>query len=351
MTPEILKFIGGLIVLSLGAEWLVRGSSRLASSLGVKPILVGLTIVSVGTSAPELVISVVASLGGSANLAVGNVLGSNLANVGLVLGISAMIRPLAFEGRPLFLPEVFKKVLALTSASWERFLRSERASFREACVMFLITLLALWIIWNSPIGVLKGLLLIALAIGYLVWLFLQNAQKEHARVLGEEEGSAGEAVGLSVGTPARARVSTLREIVFIVAGVALLILGAFLVRDSALAIARFIGMSERAIGLSLVAVGTSLPELATCIVAALRREGGIVVGNILGSNIFNLTLVLGITSTITPINHQIPPSDFLAVMIISALLVPVVLTGSRISRTEGLILLGAYAALGFWVLS
>ncbi|MEE2668729.1 MAG: hypothetical protein VYD78_01870 [Gemmatimonadota bacterium] len=346
MTLEILTFIGGLIVLSLGAELLVSGSSRFASSRGVKPLLVGLTIVSVGTSAPELFISVVASLSGSANLAVGNVLGSNLANVGLVLGISAMIRPLVLEGRPFRLSE-----WGLRDWSRARSWFATRTAGREAFVMLLITLLALWIIWNSPIGGREGLLLIALAIGYLVWLFLQNAQKEHARVLGGGEGSAGEAVGLSAGTPARARASTLRQWVGIVAGCLGLVIGGFLVRDSALSIAGSIGMSERAIGLSLVAVGTSLPELATCIVAALRKEGGIVVGNILGSNIFNLTLVLGITSTITPINHQIPPSDFLAVMIISALLVPVVLTESRISRMEGLILLGAYAVLGFWVLS
>ena len=317
MTREILLFIGGVGVLYFGAEWLVRGSARLASSLGVKPIVLGLTVVSMGTSAPELVISVVASWGGNPDLAIGNVMGSNLANVGLVLGVSAIMRPLAVSGRVVT---------------------------REVPVMLVITAALLPIIWNLRIGRLEGLALIAMVIAYLAFI-VRTAKQEGTHVLGEYEEFAREAVGLSGWTSAR-------DIGLITMGVAGLVLGAFAIRESALAIAEAIGISELVVGLTLVSIGTSLPELATCVVAALRREADIAVGNILGSNVFNLTAVLGITSTITPMDMsaQVLRLEFPAVMIISVLLVPIIRADTAIRRREGFLLLGAYVALGFWVL-
>ena len=318
MTREILLFIGGVGVLYFGAEWLVRGSARLASSMGVKPIVLGLTVVSMGTSAPELVISVVASWGGNPDLAIGNVMGSNLANIGLVLGISAITRPLVVSGRVVT---------------------------REVPVMLIITAALLPIIWNLHIGRLEGLALIAMVIAYLAFI-LWTAKEEGTVVLGEYEEFAREAVGLSTWT-------SVRDIGLIAMGVAGLVLGAFAIRESAIAIAESMGISELVVGLTLVSIGTSLPELATCVVAAWRREADIAVGNVLGSNVFNLTAVLGITSTITPmdISPAVLQLDFPAVMIISVLLVPIVRADSPIRRREGFLLLGAYATLGFWVLS
>jgi cation:H+ antiporter len=318
MTREILLFIGGVGVLYFGAEWLVRGSARLASSMGVKPIVLGLTVVSMGTSAPELVISVVASWSGNPDLAIGNVMGSNLANVGLVLGISAITRPLVVSGRVVT---------------------------REVPVMLIITAALLPIIWNLHIGRLEGLALIAMVIAYLAFI-LWTAKEEGTVVLGEYEEFAREAVGLAAWTSAR-------DIGLIAMGVAGLVLGAFAIRESAIAIAESMGISELVIGLTLVSIGTSLPELATCVVAAWRREADIAVGNVLGSNVFNLTAVLGITSTITPmdISPAVLQLDFPAVMIISVLLVPIVRADSPIRRREGFLLLAAYVSLGFWVLS
>jgi len=318
MSREILLFIGGVGVLYFGAEWLVRGSARLASSMGVKPIVLGLTVVSMGTSAPELVISVVASWSGNADLAIGNVMGSNLANIGLVLGISAITRPLVVSGRVVT---------------------------REVPVMLIITAALLPIIWDLHIGRLEGLALIAMVIAYLAFI-LWTAKEEGTAVLGEYEEFAREAVGLSAWTSAR-------DIGLIAMGVAGLVLGAFAIRESAIAIAEGMGISELVIGLTLVSIGTSLPELATCVVAAWRREADIAVGNILGSNVFNLTAILGITSTITPmdISPAVLQLDFPAVMIISVLLVPIVRADSTIRRREGFFLLGAYVTLGYWVLS
>lgn len=318
MSREILLFIGGVGVLYFGAEWLVRGSARLASSMGVKPIVLGLTVVSMGTSAPELVISVVASWSGNADLAIGNVMGSNLANIGLVLGISAITRPLVVSGRVVT---------------------------REVPVMLIITAALLPIIWDLHIGRLEGLALIAMVIAYLAFI-LWTAKEEGTVVLGEYEEFAREAVGLSAWTSAR-------DIGLIAMGVAGLVLGAFAIRESAIAIAEGMGISELVIGLTLVSIGTSLPELATCVVAAWRREADIAVGNILGSNVFNLTAILGITSTITPmdISPAVLQLDFPAVMIISVLLVPIVRADSTIRRREGFFLLGAYVTLGYWVLS
>ena len=318
MTQDILLFLGGLGVLYFGADWLVRGSSRLAASLGVSPIVVGLTVVSMGTSAPELMISVVASLGGNPDLAIGNVMGSNLANVGLVLGISAIVRPLHV---------------------------SARIVTREVPVMIVITALLLPLIWDQHIGRLEGLALVTMLVAYLAFV-LRTAKAEDPEAPGREEKSPDEASGFSFRT-------ITRPLAFIVLGVAGLVLGAFAIRESAVALAEAMGISELVIGVTLVSIGTSLPELATCVVAAWRRQADIAVGNILGSNVFNIAGVLGVTAILAPldINPEVLRFEFPAMMFITVLMVPIVRTRLVIRRREGFVLLGAYLALGAWVLS
>ena len=317
MTRDILLFLGGVGVLYFGAEWLVRGSARLAASLGVSPIVVGLTVVSLGTSAPELVISVVASLGGSPDLAIGNVMGSNLANVGLVLGISAIVRPLHV---------------------------SARVVTREVPVMILITVALLPLIWDLYIGRLDGLVLITMLVAYLAFV-LHTAKAEGTEPRDKYEESTDEAVGISSRTIAR-------DTAFILLGVAGLVLGAFAIRESAVALAEAMGISELVIGVTLVSIGTSLPELATCAVAAWRQEADIAVGNILGSNVFNIAGVLGVTSLIAPleISPDVVRFEFPAMMFITVLMVPIVRTRLVIRRREGVVLLSFYLALGAWIL-
>ena len=317
MTRDIVLFIGGVGVLYFGAEWLVRGSARLAASLGMSPIVVGLTVVSMGTSAPELVISVVASLGGSHDLAVGNVMGSNLANVGLVLGISAILRPL--------------KV-------------SARVVTREVPVMILITALLLPVIWSGRIVRFEGFLLVGMLVAYLAFV-LRTAKTEDTEALDEYKDYTKGTVG-----PYSWRAA--RDAGLIMMGIAALLLGAFVIQDTALALAEAMGISELVIGVTLVSIGTSLPELATCAVAAFRREADIAVGNILGSNVFNIAGVLGITSIISPleVSPEVLRSEFPAVVAITVLMMPIVREDLPIRRREGVLLLSAYAALGAWIL-
>lgn len=317
MTREVLLFLGGGGVLYFGAEWLVRGSARLASSLGVSPIVVGLTVVSMGTSAPELMISVVASLGGSPDLAIGNVMGSNLANVGLVLGISAIVRPLHV---------------------------SPRVVTTEVPVMIAITALVLPLIWDLHLGRIEGLVLVTMLFAYLAHV-VRTSKAEDTEATDGFGDSTDKAVSLSPRAIAR-------DVIFILLGVAGLVLGALAIRESALVLAEAMGISELVIGVTLVAIGTSLPELATCAVAAWRRQADIAVGNILGSNVFNLAGVLGVTALIAPleINPHVLRFEFPAMLFITVLMVPIVRMRLVIRRREGVVLLSAYLALGAWVL-
>ncbi len=317
MTQEILLFVGGVGVLYFGAEWLVRGSARLAASLGVSPIVVGLTVVSMGTSAPELVISVVASLGGNPDIAVGNVMGSNLANVGLVLGISAILRPL----------HVSTKIVT-----------------REVAVMIFITAALLPLIWDSHIGRIEGFVLVAMLVAYLY--FVYRTSKAEGREAPDEYGNATrEAGGLS-------SMSIVRDSVFILLGIGGLVLGAFAISESAVALAEAMNISELVIGVTLVSIGTSLPELATCAVAALRHEADIAVGNILGSNVFNIAGVLGLTSIVAPLDfsREVVRLEYPAVLAITVLMVPIVRHRLVIRRREGVALLSIYLILLAFVL-
>ena len=310
MTRDILLFIGGVGVLYFGAEWLVRGASRLARSLGVSPMVVGLTVVSMGTSAPELVISIVASLRGNPDLAVGNVMGSNLANIGLVLGISAILRPLHV---------------------------STKAVMREVLVMVVITALLLPLILDSQIGRLEGSLLVTMLVFYLTYVVWRSRKDAPEAPHVEQQQETGDLSSRMI----------LRHSALTVGGVLGLVLGAFAIRGSAVALAEAMGISELVIGLTLVSIGTSLPELATCAVAALRHEADIAVGNILGSNIFNITFVLGVTSILSPLGFHpdVLRLEFPAVMFITVLMLPIVWNRLVIRRRQGFALLSTYLLL------
>ncbi len=304
---------GGLIVLLAGAELLVRGASRMAGLLGVRPIVVGLTVVAIGTGAPELVVGVMAALRGSGDLALGNVLGSNNFNVLFILGISATIAPLLVTQK---LVRVEVPVMIGTAA--------------------LVPLLAR----DGMLGMADGALLGCLMIGYLAFSvagarggMLKAAGRESARPDGVAEHKRG-ALG--------------RQAILVVVGLTLLILGSRWLLAGAVAVAQALGMSELIIGLTILAAGTSLPEVATSIVAAVRGERDIAVGNVVGSNIFNVLAVLGAGSLLAPGGIRVPATamDYDIPIMVAASLVclPIFFTRYCISRWEGVILLGYYCA-------
>jgi cation:H+ antiporter len=307
----------GVGVLYFGAEWLVRGSARLAATLGVSPIVVGLTVVSFGTSAPELVVCIVAALGGNPDLAIGNVMGSNLANIGLILGLTAIVRPLEVKSRIVW---------------------------REMPIMLLVTAALFPLLWDLELTRGDGVLLLMALTAYLVSAF-RSVEDQAPEVLGEYKNL------VKTSAEDRPRVHA-PDILWILAGSACLVLGGYCIVEGAVQVASSLGISQVVIGLTVVAVGTSLPELATAVVAAARSETDIAVGNVIGSNIFNVTAILGTTALLEPI--RVPASilsrELPVVIAISLLLFPLLRSGWRIRRWEGAILLAAYAAAGVYLL-
>ncbi len=316
MIAQLLILLGGVVALYFGAEWLVRGAARLAASLGVTPIAVGLTVVSFGTSAPELVVATVATLKGNGDLAVGNVLGSNLANLGLILGITAVIVPLKVSGTVLR---------------------------REVPVMLLITAMMYPVMGDLVVSRSDGVILLVTLVAYLVFV-LRSASEETDEVVGEYERFARALANLT-------GKSALKDMALIAAGSVGLVVGGEAIVDSATFLAQELGVSDLVIGLTLVAVGTSLPELATSVVAALRKEADIAVGNVIGSNIFNLTAVLGTASVIRPfgVAETVLAIELPAVILLSVLVLPLARPRFQIRRWEGVILLMCYLILTTWV--
>lgn len=304
----------GLVVLTLGAELLVRGSVSLAGILGISPLVVGLTLVGFGTSTPELVTSIEAAAVGSAGIAIGNVVGSNICNVLLILGLAALIRPVTAT------PAAFR---------------------RDGAVMVAATLLGLAVVLSGEVNRITGIGFAAALCAYVVFTYLQDRQtNEPAAVRHAEEaamvrplpGGLAVALGLTL------------------AGLALTILGGKLLVDSAIVLARDLGVSETVIGVSIVAVGTSLPELATSAVAAWRGQSDVALGNIVGSNIFNILGVLGIAAIVAPlaVPSQVATVDVWVMLAATAALVGACLTGWRVCRLEGALMLAGYAAyLGY----
>jgi cation:H+ antiporter len=318
--PEILDIgwvVAGLVLLYFGAEWLVRGSSELAIRFGISPLVVGLTVVAFGTSAPELVVSVKANLDGSGGMAIGNVVGSNICNIALVLGVGAVIFPLGIQ----------RQVVR-----------------REMPVLLGSTLVFLLMIKDGVISRLEGG---ALFVGVLIYVIasLVQARKEDPNVsedLDPEVIKAAKAGGLG-------RVSL--NIFLIVIGALLLVLGADRMVVGGESIARFYGVPEAIIGLTLFAFGTSLPELATSVVGAMKKEGDIIVGNAVGSCIFNLLAVVGLAGVVSPLKGEGVTVIHLAVMLaLTVILMPMMLHRMKLDRWEGALLVTGYLGFTAWLI-
>lgn len=309
-------FLAGLVALVAGAELLVRGAARLAGALGISPLVVGLTVVAFGTSAPEVAVSVGAAASGKIDLAVGNVVGSNVFNVLFILGLSALITPL---------------------------LAAQQLIRQEVPIMIGVSALLLVLAADGVIGRVESAALAGGLIAYTVFLVRQSRAESAAAKARERDdvrpGAGGHALNL----------------VFVIAGLALLVLGARWLVDAATSFARWFGVSELVIGLTIVAAGTSLPEVASSIVAALRGERDIAVGNVVGSNLFNILGCLGLAGLVAPQPLAVAPAllafDLPVMLAVAFACLPVFFTGARIERWEGALLLGYYLAyVGYVVL-
>jgi len=306
-----LFLVAGLAALVTGADLLVRGASRLSQRCGISPLVVGLTVVAFGTSSPELAVSVQSGLAGQADIAVGNVVGSNIFNVLVVLGLAALIAPLVVQ--------------------------QQLVRFEVPLVVGLSALL-LVMAKDGRIGPFDGLLLVAGLLAYTV-LVIRQSRREAAGVRAEFAKGVGVDLG---GWLARLPV----QIVLVLGGLGLLVLGATWLVDSAVSIARALELSEAVIGLTIVAAGTSFPELATSVLAAMRGERDIAVGNVVGSSVFNLLGILGVVALVTPGGLSVAPGlvffDIPLMIAVAFACLPVFSTGHRIARWEGALLLGYY---------
>lgn len=301
---EYLYIVTGLVGLFLGGEALVRGSVSIAQRMSISPLIIGLTVVGFGTSSPELLVSVQAALRGVPDIAVGNIIGSNIANVLLIVGLTSLIWPIRIAFATVRRDIAFMIVSALV----------------------LVPLFAF-----GAIGRIAGLLLVAALCVYLVWTFLMSRQDTP-----EDEAPT-------------AQSPVIIPVLWVVFGFTALLFGAQFLVDGAVSVARDFGVSEAFIGLTIVAVGTSLPELATSLIAAFRRQSDIAIGNVIGSNIFNVLGILGVTSLIAPITVSARFLTFdLPVMIgVSCVLVGLLLLRPQIGRGAGVLMVLGYAVYVF----
>ncbi|MBN2447046.1 MAG: calcium/sodium antiporter [Phycisphaerae bacterium] len=320
MFMTTLLTVAGLILLVLGAEVLVRGASRIASAAGVSPLVIGLTVVAYGTSAPELAVSVQAALSRQADIALGNVIGSNVFNVLVILGASAVITPLVVN-RQLLRFDLWV-MLAASALTW---------------------LFGL----DGRVGGAEGVILLCGAVAYTTFL-IWKSRRENAAVQGEFAKEFG---AVRAGRLAQLGLSA----VFVVIGLGLLVLGARWLLAGAVGIATALGVSQLVIGLTVVAAGTSLPEAATSIVAAIRGERDIAVGNVVGSNIFNILAVLGGAAAISDGGVLVSPTalrvDIPVMVLVAALCLPVFFTARRIDRWEGWVFVTGYVAYTAYLVS
>jgi cation:H+ antiporter len=308
MSEAPLLIVGGLLALIVGAEVLVRGGSGLAAWLGIRPMVVGLTVVSLGTSVPELAVGIDAAVTGSPALAVGNIVGTNLVNVLLILGLSAFLIPVVFQRQTLLfdLPAMTVAALALLVLSLDgRLTRVE------------------------------GLLLLAGAVAY-TWALLRLSRRD----------AASEPATEPVDDEPAPR--PLRHALALLVGMAVIVLGADLLVEGAVSGAEQLGISEAVIGLTVVAIGTSAPELVTTLLSTYRGEREIAIGNLLGSSIYNIVFVLGLTVLVAPRGVPVPDevlaADLVLMTAVAVVCVPVFVSGARINRVEGALFVGAYVA-------
>jgi cation:H+ antiporter len=309
---NVLLFIGGLIGLIAGASLLVRGASKLALSFGVSPLVVGLTIVAFGTSSPEVAVSVGAALEGKADIAIGNVVGSNIFNVLFILGISALIAPLIVHVQLIR---------------------------QEVPIMIGTSLLLLALGLDGKLSFFDAALLFGLLVTYTVFLIVQSRRQ-----------SAADQATLTEELPADSTWDRhwSMQIGLVIAGLLLLVLGSDWLVTAATAFARQLGVSDLVIGLTIVAAGTSMPEVATSIMAAIKGERDIAVGNVIGSNTFNILGCLGISGLVSPTGLAIAPAvlnfDIWVMIAVAVACLPVFLLGRRIGRRRGLLFLAYYVA-------
>lgn len=316
---HIVQLVGGLALLVYGADVLVKGASRLARAFGISSFVVGLTVVAFGTSAPELGGSLRAVLEDDPGLAIGNVIGSNIANIGLILGVTAVICPI-----PVKLSVVRK----------------------EAIIMIVVTFGAVLLMLGGGASRLEGALLVAALIVFVVQAYRKGKHDGEADSSEASElARAAHELEAEIAGPAKTPIAL--SVAFVIAGLAMLFFGSGFLVDGASALAAMVGVPSAVIGLSLVAFGTSVPELALSALAALRKEPDIAIGNIVGSNIFNLLCVLGFTALLSPVQLAAPPGfwerDAPVMILLTVACLPIMLIGRRVSRIEGVLLLGLYA--------
>ncbi len=310
MLVELIRFVVGIIGLWAGAELLVRYASRLARSFGVSPVIIGLTVVSMGTSAPELVVSLVAAVHHNTDIALGNIVGSNIANIGLILGVGALICPIDVQ------------------KNWVH---------REVPFMIFVTVVFIALgFWGQSLGPPDGAVLLLLLVGFLLYLG-KNSLKEMSTFREAQQ---------ELGHPDRTDLKQrLLYLALSLLGLAVLLGGSELTVGAGKTIARQLGISDMIIGLTMIAVGTSLPELATTVVGAYRKEMDLVVGNVIGSNVFNLLLIGGLVALVEPMHfsrgmfrHEMP-----VLLGLSVVVWPTMRFRWNVQRYEGLLFLLIYA--------
>ncbi|MFN8400583.1 MAG: calcium/sodium antiporter [Anaerolineales bacterium] len=319
MTTNILFFIAGLITLIVGADLLVRGASRLAAAFGVAPLVIGLTIVAIGTASPEIAVSLQAAAAGQGDLTLGNVLGSNIFNILVILGVTAIVAPITI---------------------------AEQLIRKDAPIVLGISLLTFVLAFDGKLSWQDGAMLLIGLIAYMSFAIRQSqleskkVQKEYAEEFAPKEK--------------KTTLNNSVNLIFILIGLALLVLGSNWLVESATQIAKSLGVSELVIGLTIVAVGTSLPEVATSVMAALKGESDIAVGNAIGSNIFNLLGVLGIGAVAAPdgiaVTSRVLQFDLPVMIFVALVTLPVFYIDSRISRFEGSLLMSYYIIYVIYVI-
>jgi cation:H+ antiporter len=310
---DVLMILAGLGLLFFGGEGLIKGAVSLARNFGLSKLLVSAVVVGFGTSMPEMTVSVGAALKGASDIAVGNVVGSNIANVLLIVGVAAVLCPIFIGGT---------------------------AVKRDTFIMLGASLSLCGLAIMGMIGFVAGFLMFVALIGYIAWSYTQDKKGSAETVQHIQEDIEGEP-----------QLSPGKALTFALAGLGLLVGGAYILVEGAVAIARDFGLSEAVIGLTIVAVGTSLPELATAVVAAYRKHSDVIIGNIVGSNIFNILAILGITAMISPIpiGEQMASSDVWIMLGVAVLLSVYLLRGLTIGRISGAAMLVAYCMYTIWL--
>lgn len=306
---------GGFILLVAGAELLVRGAARGAALLRISPLVIGLTVVAFGTSAPELAVSIQAGLSGKADIAVANVVGSNIFNILFTLGLCAMIQPLRV---------------------------AQQLILFDVPLMAGLSVVTVGLAWDGRFSPWDGLLFVVILILYNIWAIRQS-RRESAAVQAEYAQEYGAQT-----VPSFTWTAVVQNLALVLVGLVILVLGARWLVDGAVAIAHWLGVSDMIIGLTIVAVGTSLPEIATSIIATLRNERDIAIGNVVGSNIFNLLAILGIASLVTPGGLIVAPAmrhfDLFFMAAVALACLPILFSGYTITRWEGAFFFVGYIA-------